>query len=381
MNRKKNLGILYRYELIKILKNKVAILTFLILFAYTFIQGEFEIRGNVDLSEWEMYKTLNDRVIDNTLLSELVSVSDGSGHIINDNNKAYEDLGYLVQDITGYGVSYDDLDESTLYAAREKTIAEAHELAHLTKEEELFWQERENTLGKPFVYHDTVITSGILEGISNYMIMLLIIIATGLSSVFAMETQRKTDPMIRASLNGCKELYFAKVLAGMSYIIVCTLTLLSTYYLYIGIRWGLDGISSPIQIYRPYSQMNLSVVQLSGILIMLTLSGSALISSFALFISNTTRNSLASMAVIIGTHLALFALPTMIPYSLRTLSQFLSLLPATLVSSRLVYEFRLVRLGRFLYCYQAAPMLYLILTAIFTIAGYSVYKRHEIRSN
>ena len=157
--------------------------------------------------------------------------------------------------------------------------------------------------------------------------------------------------------------------------------LLATFYTYIGIRWGFAGMDYAVQLYLPFSQMNLTNWQLAGILVMLTVLGSLLISAFSLLISNITRNSLAAMAIVIGGHLALFAASTMVPYSMRGISQFLSLLPSTLVSSRLVYEFRLVKLGGFLRCYQVAPVLYLLLIMAFVAVGYVFYDRYEIKSN
>ena len=49
---------LYKFELLKILKNKVAIVTFFIFFVFAFIQGEFEITGNIEPSDLEKYKAI-----------------------------------------------------------------------------------------------------------------------------------------------------------------------------------------------------------------------------------------------------------------------------------------------------------------------------------
>ena len=374
-------GTIYKYELLKILKNRVAIVTFLILFFYAFIQGEFEVRGNVTTEELEQYRTLSGREMDEEFISEILAATDDVGRIVDDSDIAYEEPAYWIMDVIGYGSSFKDLSEERIYHEREMTIQEAHELACLTEEEESYWAEQEKEIRKPVIFHDTVVPSGVLEGTTNYMIMMVIIIATGLSSVFAMETQRKTDPMIRATLHGNRELYFTKMLAGMTYILGAIVVLLATFYTYIGIRWGFAGMDYAVQVYLPFSQMNLTNWQLAGILVMLTVLGSLLISAFSLLISNITRNSLAAMAIVIGGHLALFAASTMVPYSMRGLSQFLSLLPSTLVSSRLVYEYRLVKLGGYLRCYQAAPVLYLLLIMAFVAVGYVFYDRYEIKSN
>ena len=52
-------GTLYKYELLKILRNKVTVVTFLIFFVFSFIQGEFEVRGNIDLETLAKYQTIN----------------------------------------------------------------------------------------------------------------------------------------------------------------------------------------------------------------------------------------------------------------------------------------------------------------------------------
>lgn len=374
-------GTLYKYELKKIIGNKVALVSFLVLFAFVFMQGEFEIRGNVEPAVLEQYRTLDGREIDDRLLGEMLSVSDDYGRITDETGIAYEDLADWVLKVIGYGASYKDIDAGTLYGARDLTIEEAHEMSELSDGEEAFWAEKESRVEKPFAYNQSLIAAGVLEGTSNLMIMMVVVIATGLASVFAMETQRKTDPMIRASLNGARELYFVKILAGMSYVLGSALLLLGTYYAYMYLRWGFDGMDSPVQIYLPFSQLPVSTGQLAGILVMLVILGSLFVSAFALFVSNITRNSLAAMAIIICTHLGLFALSTAVPVGMRVLSQFISLMPATLVSPRLVYEFRLVRLGGYLTCYQAAPVIYVVFSVVLLVVGYVLYIKHEIKNN
>ena len=372
---------LYKFELIKIFKNRVAVVTFLILLVYAFVQGEFEIRGNVSPDELAAYETVNGRVIDDELIDELLEASDDMGNITGEEGQAYKNLSEWVSDTVGYGTAFRDLDADTVYRKRDETILDAYESSYLTQGEIDYWKAKENGIEKPFVYHDTAISSGILEGTANYMIIMLLIIAVSLAGVYANETQRRTDPMIRASVNGGGKLYFAKLLAGMSYVLCCLVILVSAFISYVVIRWGTGGMDSAVQLYRPFAQLDMNMWDLTGILIMLLFFGSMLLSSFALLISNISRNALASMAIVIGVHLTLFALSVSVPISARYLSQFLSLMPATLVSSRLVYEFRLTDIGQYLLCYQAAPILYVLLTAVFIITGYVVYDRHQIKSN
>ncbi len=378
--RKKCFFRLYRFELLKILKNKIAVITFLFLFGYAFVQGEFEVSGNVDPARLKAYATLSYREVDDAFLQELEQVSDEMGNIPEE-YAAYKPFLYLVEDYLGYGAPIKDLSVEHLNKAREQTIREAYELAKLSDGEIAYWQDKEQQIEKPLIYHDIVVAGGVLEGTCNYMIMLLMIITLALSSVFAMETQRRTDAMIRSTIYGRKDLYFAKILAGISFILCCAVIFLVTFYAYIGINWGFSGMDVSVLNDYPFTQMDLTMWQLAGILLLLVFLGSILVSAFTLFISGLTRNALATMGIVIGTYMGLFALSAGIPEKLRPLSQFISLLPQTLVSSRLVYEFRLVKLGKYFMCYEVAPVLYILLTIFLILGGYVLYRKHEIRSN
>lgn len=380
MKKKHCFADLYKFELLKIFKNKVAVVTFLVIFAYSFIQGEFEVRGNIDPKELKEYDTINGREIDDALLGELLEVTDEVGNV-SDEGVAYREFGGWVKSIIGHGTAYRDITMDKIYAKREADILEGYQDLCLTDGELRYWEEKEANLKKPFILHDTVVMTGMLEGTTNYAIMILLIISVSLASIFAIETQRRTDPMIRASINGRKELYFAKILAGMTYVLACLVILLCTFYIYVGVAWGFRGMGESILNQFPETSLDLTGWQLTGILVVLLFFSTLLVSSFALFISNISRNSLATMAIVLGTYMVLFAVSTSIPLRMRYLSQGLSLLPSTLLSSRLVYESRLIKLGNYFLSCQVAPFLYLLLTLALIVIGYFIYEKHEIKSN
>ncbi|MCR5032469.1 MAG: hypothetical protein K6A92_06380 [Lachnospiraceae bacterium] len=382
MQKNRCFGALYAFELKKILKNKVAIVTFLFFFFYAFLQGEFEVSGNYPPSRLAETEALNGRALDADLLEECLAVVDETGRVTDEEtNGRYMDLASLVREVIGYGTDYQHVTIDDFYGRRMEIVEEIYEDSCLTEGEIRYWKEKETQIEKPFIYHDTMVSSGILEGTTNYAIMLLLILSVGLAGCFAQESQRRTDPMIRASINGGKELYFAKVLAGMTYVFGCTVILLGTFFTYLSLKWGLRGIHTMVQNYYPESQMPLTIGQETVILLILLILGMLLMSAFALFVSNVSRNALATMAIVLGVYMGMFALSTAVPISMRWLNQALCLLPSTLISSRMVLEYRLIHLGRYFLCYEIAPILYLLMTAFFIAAGYALYKRHEIRSN
>ena len=86
MEKRHCFGMLYKYELLKILKNKVALVTFIVAFCFAFIQGEFEVSGNITPKDLEKYQEIDDRAVDQSLLNELKEISDDAGNIQDEND-------------------------------------------------------------------------------------------------------------------------------------------------------------------------------------------------------------------------------------------------------------------------------------------------------
>ncbi len=372
---------LYKYEIFKIFKNKVAFATFLIFFVFSFIQGEFEVRGNLDPEDLPRYQAMDGRVIDDGFISEMLAATDEMGEPIDPGELEYDGVRSWVRDIWGYRTALTGINESTVYHKREESIAETYEDLKLSEGEIAYWQEREQKLEKPFAIYDTAIISGVLEGTTNFIIYMIMIVGISLAAIFAIETQRRTDPMIRSSINGRTELYFAKILAGMTYSLTGLLIIVAGFLTYVGLAWGFTGMQAAVQIYLPLAAEDMTMWQLEGIILIMLFTFTFMLSAFALFVSNVTRNSLASMGIVIGACFGIFALSTSVPLKMRILSQTISILSPSIVSSNILYDFRLIKLGRYLTEYQAAPMIYIALSIILTVAGCIIYLKHEIKSN
>lgn len=381
MEKRHCFGMLYKYELLKILKNKVALVTFIVAFCFAFIQGEFEVSGNITPTDLEEYQEIDDRAVDQSLLNELKEISDDAGNIQDENRKGYEQLSAWMEETIGYRAPIKEIDIDTVYSKREKNIQEGYDAMRLSQGEIGFWANKEKEVDKPFLFHETIRSGGILEGTTNYMLLMAIIIGASLSMIFASETQRKTDPMLRVAINGNKELYFAKILAGMSYIFGCITVLIATFYAYTACRWGITGMDCMVQAYLPLARIDMTIGELLVIILMLLFCGILLISSFALFLSNVTRNGVATMTIVIGSFIGLLVATLHVPLKLRVLSQILYMLPGTMVSSSILYDYRLIRIGKYFMSYQIAPIVYILFSIAFIVAGYVFYDKYEIKSN
>ena len=374
-------GALFRFELLKILKNKVAVATFFIFFAFSLLMGEQEVSGNIDSKEMQKYEVLDGRKIDNALVGETLAAMDEFGKIRSGESAAYGPIADWIVDIVGYGTDGNEITADYLYERRQTEIEEGYEEMGLSGAEIEYWQARENRIDKPLEWKYYMKQWGVIEGMSNVMIIMIMVIGLSLSHAFAMETQRKTDPVIRSCVNGNKELYFAKILAGCAYCMAVVSIYLFSFLLYVKLRWGFDGMDACIQIVMPYAQADLSIGQLALRLAVMLFAATFLLSAAALLVSELTRNGIASMGIMIGGYFGLFALGTAIPLQARILSQIVNWMPGMLVSSKMVYDLRTVRIaGKCLPAWQFAPGAYMIAGVLILAAGYGFYRKYEIKN-
>lgn len=148
MEKRHCFGMLYKYELLKILKNKVALVTFIVAFCFAFIQGEFEVSGNITPKDLEKYQEIDDRAVDQSLLNELKEISDDAGNIQDENRKGYEQLSAWMEETIGYRAPIKELDIDTVYSKREKNILEGYDAMRLTQGEIGFWANKEKEVDK-----------------------------------------------------------------------------------------------------------------------------------------------------------------------------------------------------------------------------------------
>ncbi len=381
MSKKGRFFSLYKFELLKILKNKVAMVTFIIFFALAFIQGEGEITGNIAPDELQYYGALNGSILDEELLAETMSYTDELGEFTLEDHRAYLDIRNWIRDIVGYRTRFTEFTAADIYDLRLSAINEGIQEEKLTDGEKQFWSKKASAVSEPFTFYSNWITSGVLEGTTNFSIYLIILISTSLAMIFSSETQRKTDPMIRATINGTKQLYFAKVLAGVSYILACLIIIVTGFLSYVGLRWGFIGMQGVVQLYWPLAIENMTLWKLEGIILIMLIAFALLLAAFSLLMSNITRNGVATMAIVIGACFGIFALSTMVPVEKRILNQAIQWISPSVISSRLVYEYRLVHLGRYFTVYEFVPILYVLLSIVMILAGYVIYKKHEIKNN
>ncbi|MFR2156047.1 MAG: hypothetical protein ACLS43_02335 [Evtepia gabavorous] len=165
-------------------------------------------------------------------------------------------------------------------------------------------------------------------------------------------------------------------MAGLTVGVGFGLLLLATLLGVTGLVYGLEGFGSP-RLY-PLMPLGASIGQVTLILFGAFLAAAAVTSLAAMVLSQVTRNSVATMGILVGI-LLLTTLITAVPESPRLLSVLWYLLPSNFVSLQGAFRYDLLSVGGLsLTTWQVTPVVYLLLTALLALGGRRLYRRCQV---
>lgn len=404
---------LYVYELKKIAKRKIVWITGIIMLILCLFLGFSDLvststyYGETAVSGYEAMKinknnakSFSGRVIDDTLLremqveyrnrenGEIINHSSPQGGQVSGFSGSYEDNenvftgkyapihSYVQQIINDRDLTL-DISSDELYATREKEISQSNTDQKLTEEENTYWASKELLIQKPFVYEYTDGWSNIWTYAYTVNYILFLFLAICLSSTFSIEHLRKTDAIILCSQYGKTRLYFAKILAGITFGITSAILFFGTTALSSIFVYGADGFHAALQIAFPMSSWAVSVGESILIFLLTFVAISVLYSSTIMVLSELLKNSVAVMAIPVGTMILTMMID--IPYQFRIASQIYDLLPTNLLVAWELWDNRLISVfGKYFTNYQIAPIAYLTLAILLAVVGKIIYQKHQI---
>ena len=302
------LGRLYFYEIKKIMCRKMVwIVGIIMVLLCVFVSISDLIstsygEGNNGYERTEIIKqyarNLSGRNIDDDLLQEM---QDSYREEMKDEKvREYLPIYLFVQDITGNDDLSQELDADELYLERQKSIDQNRADQMLTEKEIEFWKEKELQIEIPITYEYTDGWSNLWVYVSTINFMLLLMLAICFSNVFSMEHSRKTDAIILCSQYGRKQLYIAKILAGVTFALVASIVLFGTTAISSLVVYGIDGFNAALQSAFPMSSWTTSIGESILILFFTLLVVSVLNSIVIMFLSELLKNSVVVMAVPVG---------------------------------------------------------------------------------
>lgn len=396
----KNFRTLVRYEFKKILDRKMTWIAFGIVFLTMVANVVIEVTVTRDIKgvqatqyeaeqqDKENQKPIIGRIVDDALLEEVFTA------MATDENasKVYSDLynvvvrGVCSEDVLSAGTVEGVKaalgiaeEEELVYAARKMRIESTMEEQYLTEKEKDYWREvLENEDSVPWTYEYYVGPYSAWAMAYTAIVMIAIMLAVCLANLFADEHQKKTDQLVLCSRNGRKMLYWAKLTAGMVFTMVSTGIILLVSVIPQLIIFGAEGLFAPIQLNVPSSMVQMTFGEAILYSYVVTIIAALLYTSLILCCSEVFRNSTVAVVAIIGV-LVLLPMMIMVPYEYRVLGQLFDLNPINVVAIWGFLDYRLVTVpGGFLTMQQVAPVLYVLVAAVFVFIGRQAYLKYQV---
>ncbi len=394
------MGILFKYEIKKILKRRSTWVAFFVLFSVQIFMSVAGNLGTTETSTGQLVEThaernridrknsvaLSGTPIDNNLIEKVQAAYaklDGMdqdeyllSEVYQNEVRRYDDIYYRLTKWTNRdGVG--GLTADALYADRKTFIEKQWDRYKLSEKEQNYWEKQEEKLSKPFDYQYAVAYEYICKNLYTTCLILTFFIAICMVTVFMEEHSQKTDQLLLCTRFGKGKLYAAKILAGS--IVALVVALIFVVTLWVGNLWcfGTEGFDAPLQISTAFfSSVNMTTGQVAIALTGIVFAAVLLTGLFAMVLSEIMKNSIGAMAIIIGTAFASRLIPAL-PVSFGILSRLWNMWPLNiLMLSQGFLDVRLTTIGGIcLTAWQSALFLYVLLGAGAVLLGKKAYCR------
>lgn len=402
-----NLGVLYQFELRKILRRKIVWISLILMTMITAISvssiliGSYYMDGVKVDTHYHMFqvdsayaKELSGRVVDSELFGEMKAAYGKIPipKIVDRYNLTEEYQTYARPysavynyirrntDMTLTEILEWEMDEQDMHKKRQKMLQENWQYYLLTSEEKEYWRMQEEKLENPVVFQYAEGYSELLAGAYSVGLSVLVIIAVCLSGIFPEEHVRKTDQQILSSKYGRDVIYRAKFLAGLSFgacvpLLFSVLTIVTVFLLY-----GMEGFGAPIQMIYPEGSSTLSAGEMMLIAYGKIIVAGIFVSMIVMVLSETLHSTVGTLSIVMGVIiLSMFFRVPVDQY--RILSQLWSYLPSEYVAAwniDMVNPRTVPLFGRFFMSWQVGPVVYGILGVILAFLGKKRFNGYQV---
>lgn len=398
-----NFGVLYRYEIKKLIRRKIVWIAGAIILALSLLSisadvtGKYYVDGVVYDTHYHMMKTdreyerrISGREINQELMEEMQAAyrkvpTDALRYSLTDEYQTYarpySQIYQIVRKVMGFSDLEDicawKVDEAAFYDAFSENNEAAYISGFLSEGEKAYWTKKEEALEKPFVFGYADGYWKLISAAHTISVMMLLFCTICLSDIFTREHTLRTDQLLLSSRFGKRQAYLAKAAAGMSFVLISTFVMTMIMIVTsLGI-YGTDGFSVMIQIavagYPLQLKAGIVVIMMYALMILASL----LTSAFVIMLSEFFRSSTATLAAVSG--ISLLPLFVRVPSQLRVLAQIWGYLPGGLLDTDTIMGVRLLPFfGGYLTMWQATPPIYILLGALFLYNGMRAYQKYQV---
>ena len=329
----------------------------------------------------EAAKELDGRVIDGELIEELkpaMRVENGSTVIeISAESEKYVPILDVITSVTGYDMDLTQLQGTEFYDLRDQELNQRIEKQRLSETEKEFWRSQEAQVSKPFVYHYHSGPANLLKSFQALGFFILLLSAVGLSGVYARETADNMNQLLLCSYYGKKELYLIKFAAGLTWILAVALFVTLAIFIPFYFVYGMEGLGEMLQLVKPLSMLPFTLGQMLGVYIVVFLLTAVLYAAVTILLSVITQNQLAVTCGLLG--YLLIDLFAELPDNFGILQKIWLLRPNAVLMNTGFSNYRLIHLaGRLFLNYQAAPVIYTVITVAAVLFGRRKYRKLQV---
>lgn len=397
-----NFGVLYRYELKKILKRKIVYVTLAVCFIVTalILIGELigsyyignekvDTKYHMFLTDRNYQKKLNGKEINQSLLEETIEAYGmipitaekySSTEEYQKYARPYSAIFNFVRATTQ--MTFSEIIQWTpglddLYARRQSMLENQWISENLSEGEKAFWQQKEADINTPFIYQITESYSILFRAVTTIGLFVLMAVSICLSGLFAEEHTKRTDQLILCSKHGKGMAYWAKILAGISFAIGTSL-LLSTFASILSVCiYGTDGFDAMFQLIFARYSYPLTACQAVLILYGCVIVTSVIFSTIVMLLSEILHSSIATLAITFG--MLILSMICSIPSQYRVLAQIWDWLPSGFLTPWNIFDIRLVfAFGHYLTAWQAVPVIYILASMLIAAIGKPIYRHFQV---
>ncbi|SCX10030.1 hypothetical protein SAMN02910339_01445 [Lachnospiraceae bacterium YSD2013] len=393
-----NFGTLYKYEVKKIVCKKlfavmcVLLLVLIALTPFSSLFGAYYENGEPVGSSLDIYKieqsrkmALSGRTIDNELLKETVEayrqVPDELRYTSTPEYREYA-IGYneifsFIRMSTGMdfkAIKAWEPDEEELYKSRKETLNRYFEESFITDAELKFWKEKNDKIDGPFTYtyHDAY--EILIDSFQTVSVIVMAFIAIVLSGLFPNEKVLKTDQLILSNVLGRKSTFAAKLLAGITVSLGCSLILSAILFVECLGYYGTQGFEFPFIMVFSASAIDISVGQVCVIAYLVLQAAVLLWAIIVMVMSEFLKNGIATLAIsmvfIIAGGMISF------PVSMRVAGQIWDWLPTNYPAIWNMFDERTLPVaGKCFISWKVVPIIYLLIGAVLFFIGKRKYER------
>ncbi len=372
----KNLGEIYRFEILKIMKNRLTIVMLIVTVLFILVEA-FTPMLYQSKEMTDAQKSLDGTVIDDALLQTMYPVLSDNGRVWTSDNGQYMGIAEMEIAILPDGADLAAYSADEMYREREASILSMMEEERLSEGEIRWWNKENAKVATPFVYRVCQGGINLAQGMSLTLMCIMLISALCLSTVFTVEHRQRTDQLVISCRNGRGKTFFLKIAAGLSVVIGCCLASAALLTLLIAVLYGLDGLDGVVQLELPLSAYSFTMGEFIMVQMIVMLSASILFAAFAMAMSELLKNSLAAMGVMVG--LFIFGQLELIPPQYRILAQINDMLPSNQISIWSLLKYRLVGFGdHFVTAYAASSVIYVLIAVVMIFIGKIAYDRFQV---